>query len=263
MTSLQTLVIASLSSAIVGGLAAGLVVSMTSPTPPRERRPVGEPQAEPPPESGELTRLEVRLAALEGKLAALRRQQQSREQLKKYAESLAEDDGTGASKKRAPNGVVDGEDPVFELAVRSVMDRVDWEKDEQQKAERQQQRDERADRQTALLTERLGLNDEQSEAVSAVLVRQMDRFRALRDRDGNSEGPRPATRSEWRQQITEIRKQTEDELLAVLTEAQMAEYRAVAEEEGIGARGFGRRGRERDANRREPAEGTNVQEAAE
>ncbi len=240
MASIQVLVIACTCSALVGGAVSGFVVNRLGAereaveveAEPKKKKKVATPRVD--------TQLETRLAELEGQLASLRRSQQAREALTKFAESMT-DDESDAPKQKKPSGVVDEADPVFELAVRSVMDRVEWEKDEEEKAVRQQRRTERASRQTALLTERLKLSEEQAQEVSAVLTSQMDRFRGLRDRDGESGDSRPATRSEWRERIETIRKETEQELAKVLSEEQMAAYQSYAEEEGIGGRGFGRR----------------------
>lgn len=193
-----------------------------------------------------------RIETLEGQLSTLRRQTQARQRLSQLAESLGADDaqeGEAAGKpKRA-----DSEDPVFELAVRSVMDRVEWEKDEERKVVRAKRHDDRARRQTSLLTERLGLTSEQADAVATALIRQMEDFRAIRERSDDPDATRPATRSEWRERIGEIRKKTELALSQVLTEEQMKQYLAVAEEEGIGARGWGpgRRGRDGTARGQE------------
>lgn len=235
-------------SAIFGGAVSGLAVTRLG----------AEPQAQParakkasPDGAAELER---RLAQLEGQLSTLRRQQQARTQLRKYAEALQEDVDDAADqappKGNTPiSGVVDGEDPVFEMAVRSVMDRVDWEKDEERKTARANRSAERAQRQTELLTQRLSLDSQQSAAVAAALGQQMERFRALRDADDDSE-PRPVTREEWRQRIGDIRQQTEATLTKLLSEEQMRRYVEIAEEEGIGTRGFGggRRGERGQGN---------------
>lgn len=245
MASLQTLVVACSLSAVLGGVASGAVLHVlrtdqAAPDPVRSAKDDAFTR--------EGSALEKRLEALEGQISTLRRQQVARTQLQKYAEALQDDAGDSAPKANKPmSGVVDGEDPVFEMAVRSVMDRVDWEKDEERRTVRENRQVERARRQTDLLTERLGLDAEQSQAVATALSRQMQRFRALRDADDDSAVSRPVTRQEWRERIGEIRQQTEDALREILSEEQMRKYVEVAEEEGIGARGFGRgRGGTRD-----------------
>lgn len=246
MTSRTTLLLASLGSAVTGGLIGGAVVASLAPDGNPSRDETERVEA-PAPESVDVTALETKLAELEGRLDSLGRQQRSRKALEQYAQRLEEGEGKGggpAATGHGPaGGVVDAEDPVFELAVRSVLDRVDWERDEEERLVRAQRRSERTERQTALLTERLLLSPEQAQHVSRALNAQMDRFRALRE-DNPSE-PRPATRSEWRERVDGIREQTEKDLQGVLDEKQLEGYRSFIESEGLGGPGaFGRPGRE-------------------
>lgn len=248
MTLLRPLLLASIPSALVGGLVGGIVASSMGAAPPPKTD-----QEKPKTESSEssdldpraVTRLETRLAELEGRVSALRRQREAVASLKDYAKAMAEGDteATGTKQPSAP-GVVDAEDPVFELAVRSVMDRVEWEKDEEKKVTRAQRRSERTQRHAELLTERLALSDEQAKAVGAALNKQMETFRKLREEGENGEEERPATRAEWRERVGKIRSQTERELGEILDEEQMKGYRAFAEEEGVGPGGWGRRDRQ-------------------
>jgi hypothetical protein len=247
MQSPWVLVSACAVSAVVGGLASGWLLAdgkIDAEAEPRAKtKTKAEQRAEP---RVDVDGLRARLDELEGRLSTLQRQQQARVKLQKYADSLAEgEEGETAVKPTPAGGVIDGEDPTFELAVRSVMDRAEWEKDEEQKVVRTQRRNERVTRQTELLRERLRLSDEQTQAVSAILVKQMESFRALRGGDDDSQGPRPATRSEWREKIGAIRQQSDDELAKHLSEGQMRDYRSFAEEEGIGTRGFGGRAAQR------------------
>lgn len=251
MASTTTLLLSSLGSAVLGGLLGGTVVAtMASDSSPQERgsrsaraeaRSAGE-------EERDVLALEAKLAAMEGRLESLQRQQRSRQALEQYARQLSQSENGKApdaeGNQPANSGTVQAEDPVFELAVRTVLDRVDWEREEEERLVRAQRRSERAERQTELLTERLGLTEEQTERVAAALTAQMDRFRALRDRDDASGGRGPATRTEWRQRAGEIREQTEKELSEVLDENQMQGYRAFVEDEGFGGpMGVGRRDR--------------------
>src|SRR5690606_13365353 len=122
--------------------------------------------------------------------------------------------GSGASNRDETEGegelgrVVDAEDPTFELAVRTVLDRVDWEREEERQVIQTKRREERAQRQTELLTERLQLNGSQQQDVQRILNEQMDAFRKLRG-DSSDGTQRPTTRSEWRARIDHIRAETE------------------------------------------------------
>jgi hypothetical protein len=183
-----------------------------------------------------------RITRLEQEIATLRRSNKTNDALQEYSRALKKKREAAAAGEETDElaPVVDGEDPTFELAVRTVMDRVQWEEDEERKVTRQQQRDERAARQTDLLTQRLGLSAAQKPRLQAILSEQMNAFRDLRS--GDSGQPRPATRTEWRQRIDGIRKESETKLSEVLSEEQMKLYGEFVAEEGFGRMGGGRRG---------------------
>jgi hypothetical protein len=232
-----------LGSALVGGLMGGFAVSqlVSKGEDIPKHAEVTEDNDAP---AEDATALGVRIAELESRLGRMEQQLRSADALRDYARTLAKSEGTagverGGGTAPAPT-VNDAEDPVFELAVRSVLDRVDWEREEEERVTRAQQRSERAERQTALLTQRLSLSPEQSEAVALALNRQMERFRELRDAKGEA---RPATREDWRQRTGTIRAETDKALGEVLDEEQMKGYRAFAEEEGLGPRDWGFSGR--------------------
>ncbi|HEU5077027.1 MAG TPA: hypothetical protein VFU02_22710 [Polyangiaceae bacterium] len=195
-----------------------------------------------------------RLDRLENDLRALRKQKQSTEALRKYAGVLdKQGDKAGAPSDASTGGAldrpVDAEDPSFELAVRTVLDRVDWEREEERKVTETKRREERAQRQTELLTERLKLTPAQTQKVQQILVEQMDTFRGLRE-GGDAGATRPSSRSEWRTRVEAIRTETERRLGQVLDDEQMASYRAFADEEGFGPRrGRGSSGADNDENR--------------
>jgi hypothetical protein len=183
----------------------------------------------------------ARMKRLEAQLRTLERATKTNHALEEYSRALkkkreASDGGEQTDDELAP--VVDGEDPTFELAVRTVMDRVDWEKNEERRVTEDREREERAERQTELLTERLRLTAAQRPKLQAVLTEQMGAFRALRS--GDAGVPRPATRSEWRVQVDRIRAETEKKLEEVLDEAQMQQYKQWIAEEAWD-RGRGRR----------------------
>jgi len=195
----------------------------------------------------------ARLERLESEVRALRQRNTSSEALQKYAKALnrgkpsASDrghetgsDGAEGSDDIAP--VMDAEDPGFELAVRTVLDRVDWEREEERRVTESKRREERALRQTELLAERLKLTPPQKQSVQRILTEQMDTFRKLRE--GEDESARPATRGDWRARVEAIRTETEQRLAEVLDDGQMSSYREFVEEEGFGPPG--RRGGRRD-----------------
>jgi len=240
-------------AALVGGAAgAGATWALSknptskATTPSKER--AGEDDAE---------AMAYRLDRRENDLRALRKQKQSSEALQKYAQALdkkrpAVDSSAPAAvgdAGEALDPVVDAEDPSFELAVRTVLDRVDWEREEERKVTETKRREERAERQTELLAQRLKLNPTQTQKVQQILIEQMGTFRKMREGDETAAAPRPSSRSEWRTRVETIRTETERKLGEVLDDEQMTNYRAFVEEEGFGPRGGRPRGgSEADAN---------------
>jgi len=195
-----------------------------------------------------------RMDRLENELRALRKQRQSTEALRQYAQALDKPGDKDAGVERAPGAgapepVVDAEDPSFELAGRTVLDHVDWEREEERKVTETKRREERAQRQTELLSERLKLTPAQTQKVQQILVEQMDTFRKLREGD-DGDAARPSSRSEWRSRVETIRTETERKLGQVLNEEQLTGYRAFVDEEGFGPRGGrGRSGADTVQNR--------------
>ncbi len=182
----------------------------------------------------QLAALERRVGELDGRLEQVRRQWHVRQRLEQQVRATKDGTGAEVAEENSRPAAIAADNPAFELAVRSVMDRIEWEQEQTREATQAQFRDERARRQTDLLSERLGLDSEQADAVRAVLTDQMERFRQLRNVDVPAEGP--VTRQEWRQRIEQLREQTETQLKQILSEAQLREYQQVAEEEGIGGR---------------------------
>jgi len=196
-----------------------------------------------------------RIDRLENELRSFKKQRQSTEALRQYAQALDKPGDKNAGADRDPSAgdspepVVDAEDPSFELAVRTVLDRVDGEREEERKVSETKRREERAQRQTELLSQRLKLTPAQTQKVEQILVEQMDTFRKLRE-GGDGDAPRPSSRSEWRARVETIRTETERKLSEVLNDDQLTGYRAFVDEEGFGPRGGrGRFGADNDENR--------------
>ena len=237
-------------AALVGGAAGAGATWALSSAPddePRKSKQKRAAEADAIDEEGEA--VGERIARLERELSALRQRNQSTEALRKYAGVLDKRGDSGDEQDGSEDGasgdelepVLDAEDPTFELAVRTVLDRVDWEREEERRVTQSKRREERVARQTELLAQRLKLNPSQVQHVERVLVEQMETFRKLRN-DDDPNHPRPATRSEWRQAVEAIRAETEEKLGKVLDEGQMASYQQFVEEEGFGWRGGRGRG---------------------
>ena len=228
----------------VGGAGKAAARGSKAATPSQARAQEDESQA-----------MAFRMDRLENELRALKKQRQSTEALRQYAQALDKPGGKHGGAERDPSAgdstepVVDAEDPSFELAVRTVLDRVDGEREEERKVTETKRREERAQRQTELISQRLKLTPAQTQKVEQILVEQMDTFRKLREGD-DSGAPRPSNRTEWRARVETIRTETERKLSGVLNEEQLTGYRAFVDEEGFGPRGGrGRSGADNDENR--------------
>lgn len=189
-------------------------VSQTS-----QRSPKGAtgPQTEQDDESDEITALALRLRSLDERVslltAALGRAQGTRT-------ADANDDGPAAA---------DVADPVFEAAVRDILDRVDQERQDE-RIQRSQQRAERgAQRAAERLSSTLGLTNHQQEQLQQVFHDHYDALRKLRDSDDQ-----PSTPGEWREKWRELRDQAEKELERVLDKSQLEKYRSLDESEFFG-----------------------------
>lgn len=242
-------------AALVGGVAGAGATWALSKKPDTAAKLKADKSSEARAHADESEAMAYRLDRLENDLRALRKQRQSTDALKKYAEALDtkgdKEAGVGRAQGTgdATDPVTDAEDPSFELAVRTVLDRVDWEREEERKVTETKRREERAQRQTELLTERLKLTPAQTQKVQQILVEQMATFRSLREGDDGG-APRPSSRAEWRGRVEAIRTETERKLGQVLEAEQMASYRAFVDEEGFGPRGGrGRSGADTDENR--------------
>lgn len=228
-------ILSALVGGVIGGVAVGLTLQATSsPT----ATPVKADAAEAREPTADTAELEQRVRTLEGELQSLRRQSATARALGDYAKAMAAAEGDAGTHKLTP--VVDAEDPVFELAVRSVYDRVEQERREERDARRAQRSEERAKWQADFVADRLQLSPEVRDRFQKVLVDQMERFQSLHNpSDGGAE--RPRGREQWRAQVDAIRKETDEKLSEVLTDQQLEEYKKLREQEGLDARG-GRRG---------------------
>jgi hypothetical protein len=243
MTS-KALVALCFGGAIVSGAMAGFAVAWLRPAPqPAPAAVRASSRAEAPARAlqPDLGDVEGRIAELEERVEAMQAQERARRSLHKYAEAVAaeakesgNDNGPKDEKKPRAGGVIDAEDPAFELAVRSVLDHADWEKEEERKVTRAQRRDERARRQVELYTERLQLSPEQQTAFAAVLAKQMDQYRVWREEDESQAAP--VTRAERRQRGEQVRTETEQRLAEVLTPEQLASYKTMSEQESSARR---------------------------
>ena len=148
--------------------------------------------------------------------------------------ALAQQDQRGDGGSAAPGGAVDVADPVFEVAVMDIIDRVEAQKKEERDERRDEMRRQFSARMSDELETALGLTAEQKRKLGEVIAAHFDAIRALRDAED-----RPATRAEWRKRIDAVTAQSEHELEAFLSPDQMSSYRELDAEQRIGG-GWGR-----------------------
>jgi hypothetical protein len=157
---------------------------------------------------------------VETRIARLERRNASAQALGEAVRSM----NAGDAQPFAPSAVK-ADNPVFELAVRSVLEEVEWEKTEERKAEQQNRRAERAAHMAEYLTQKLSLTSDQKSNVEKIFAESMTAFRNLRESpDG---GRSPESRQEWRKAAEQVRTQTEQRLGQVLTPAQLQSYQAL------------------------------------
>jgi hypothetical protein len=213
--------------AIVGGVLASLVTLwVVSPTKTENKRTPGrgaEAVAEPP------------VSDVEGRVAALERAVQRLHQRALLPSSIASatpgsPDGTGASPAPGDTSpVVD--DPVFEAAVRDVVQRLEEERDADRELERSERRRQMADEWANGLVGTLKLTEQQKLKLSEIATQFFQSIRELRSSDAGI-----PNREAFRAQVGQLRTSAEAKLGEVLDGTQMQTYRALEEEQRLGAR---------------------------
>lgn len=124
-------------------------------------------------------------------------------------------------------------DPVFEAAVRDILDRIDDERREEQTTRMQQRARYGAQRAADRLTEELGLTQVQQQELFDIMKKHYESLAALRDENAPD---RPATPGEWRDKMRELRQATDDRMKGALSPAQLEKYDALDSSEFFGGR---------------------------
>jgi uncharacterized small protein (DUF1192 family) len=173
----------------------------------------------------EVRELAAQVAALQAEVTRLRQQRAASGAARPQVEAA-----TPPGDAPAARPVVD--DPVFEAAVRAVMDRAQQER----AGEREERRAQATQRWADRLAEQAELTDAQKVKALAIAQELTDKVRELRDADAGSS-------QAFRAQRDALRAQSEQRLGEVLSARQMEIYRASAElqMEAGGARGGRRR----------------------
>lgn len=167
---------------------------------------------------------EARISRLEREVLLLKR-----DRLIARAAADSRDGGTGAT--------ID--DPLFETAVRDVVERRDAERDDERRVRRQERIKGHADRWANDLAAKLGLSDDQKRKVAELVRGQLESMARLREGDGD--GGAPAGRGQWRQRMRAEREKMETSLAALLSPAQITQMKQLQEDGELGAPWGGRR----------------------
>lgn len=213
-------------AALLGGVVGGFVVSRFPA--PREASSVqAELAAEPRVADG--APLESRVLALETKVARLSRRPPGVQALPAPDRGGPQDAGVTSA---AP--VVD--DPVFEVAVRDIVDRVEDERSTERDVRRDEQRRRMSETWVNELGLELSLNEAQKTKVAEVVTEMFQRLRELRNLDAGA-----VRRSERVARMRAVSDEAEKKLAGVLDQNQMAAYRVLDEDLRLTGRSFGRR----------------------
>lgn len=225
MAELRLILIPALSA--LGGGAVGAFVTifaLKNDAPRRDSQPRPEPVAE----------ATVRVdPGLDGRVAKVERSLQALALRDGMAQAMAQPADAAAAAEKQPVAdvapIVDN--PVFEAAVRDVMDRAEQERSVEREAQRAEWRKRAADEWADELEGKLRLTELQKAKAVEIAHGFWERLRDLRQNDA---GP-PLSRGEWRARVDELRKSAEDELGKVLDPGQMTSYRELDEPSRLGS----------------------------
>lgn len=220
-----TTILLPLATAIVGGAVGGLITHHSSPSQAKAVRSADADPAQPGPDAP----LSDRVAALEGQVARLKRENNAISALKAYGSALA-------ANRRAPDaGAAPGspvDDPVFQAAVEDIIDRT--------QQERRQQRTQRfVQRVNDRLTQELKLDAAQQQKVAQAIQDYMQKVRDMwqnRDADGGLD------RTARRQQMQKLRDDARAKIQGTLRSDQADKFQSMDRVLPFGGRGGRGRG---------------------
>jgi hypothetical protein len=207
---------------VLGGAVGGAVVlGLRAPNTPKAVKESVAPVA-----SAEPSALEGRVLALEQTVARLSRRPVT--VLSPAPAGSLMDGGTAGAT------VVD--DPVFEVAVRDIVDRVEEERSSERDVRRDEQRRRMADTWVSELGLELGLAEAQKTKVLEIVTEMFQGLRELRNLDAGT-----VKRSERVARMRAVSEEAEKKLSTVLDSTQMNAYRALDEDLRLTGRSFGGR----------------------
>jgi hypothetical protein len=239
--SVRTLVLVAASSAFIGGIAGASVAFFATAGSSSKAPKTARGHATNPSDGATEAALEERLASVEQALRVLERRGSSPlRALPALDAGLAGGGSSRVATNEAPPLV---DDPVFEAAVRDLIDRAEVDRENEREVRREDRRKQMASRWTDDIAPRLGLNEQQK----AKLLDIAQQFMSDLSRVGERDGGVPAPRAERRAEMQKLRAESEQKLRAILDPGQMRAYEALDDQDKLG---FPRRGGGRgDSNR--------------
>jgi hypothetical protein len=211
------------SSALIGGVTGASVALLAASGPP-EKAPKGATSAGAEPRDAPL---EERLANLEQALRVLERRRPSPLRSLPSAGSAAA--AAPGQRPEEETSVVD--DPVFEAAVRDVIERAEIDRDNEREVRREDRRKQMATRWAHDIAPRLSLNEQQKAKLLEVAQQFMSELgRLWGERDGGA----PQSRTERRAEMQRVREQSEQKLRTILDPNQMRTYESLGDEDKLG-----------------------------
>jgi hypothetical protein len=223
----STLLLAAGGGALVGGAAGALLVVLLT----RSVGPEGRAKSQPIAEQGPGRRTQA-APELDGRVAALERSLRALALRESTARALSPATSAEGGAVKAPPAdvapIVDN--PVFEAAVRDVLDRAEQERDAEREAQRAEWRKQVAQDWANGLSEKLRLTEAQKTKLAEISSKFWDQLRAARPADGGE----PESRQQRRERLDALRKAAEEELGNVLDPAQLERYRGLEESERLG-----------------------------
>ena len=217
----------SIAVAVLSALGGGAVAALLTAT---LLRPSAETKARPEPATAVV---EASPSPLDGRVAALERSLQSlslRDSMARATAQAAPAPSPGEPPVADVAPIVDN--PVFEAAVRDVMERAETERSTERESQRAEWRKQASDEWAGALTEKLRLTELQKAKALEVASAFWDKLRDLRQTDAGAQ----LGRQEWRTKVEELRAAAEAELGKSLSPAQMNSYRELDEASRLGTR---------------------------
>lgn len=214
-------------SALVGGVAGALITItlVRGNASSADTRPRAEPlaQVSQPIQAP----ADERIASLERALRALT----LKDSVTRAATAAAGASANGAERPPLADVAPIVDNPVFEAAVRDVMDRAEQERNLERETQRAEGRKRAAEEWGNTLGEKLRLTEPQKTKVTQIAQTFWDR---LRDQLQSDAGP-PPTRQERRNQVAALRQTAEAELAKILDHSQFTAYTELDESDKLGA----------------------------